>query len=134
MSISDIELLLDGVPNRSLWRSPITPELCAGRSERMKQRAQDGTLNLLERHKGGWNHTTETRQQMKASQKKVWDNNTERKVSTSMRTTAMAKPFHTPFGVFTSVREASEVLGIKYSTLYSRLYCMSDTYYLGSSK
>jgi hypothetical protein len=99
----------------------------------MKQRARDGTLNLQERHKGGWNHTAETRQQMKVSQKKVWDN-AERKALASKRSTATAKPFHTPYGVFASVREASEVLGIKYATLYSRLYCMSDRYYLGSAE
>ena len=132
MSISDIEVLLAGVPDRSLWRSPITPELCAGRSERMKQRARDGTLNLLERNKGGWNHTAETRQQMKASQKKVWENNAERKAAKRQSNAATARPFHTPYGVFSSIRKASEVLGVKYGTLYSRLYCMSDRYYLGS--
>jgi hypothetical protein len=82
--------------------------------------------------KGCFKHNAETRQQMKASQKKVWDN-TERKASTSMRTSAMAKSFHTPYGVFSNVREASQQLGIKYSTLYSRLYCMSDRYYLGGA-
>ena len=131
MSMSDIEVLLAGVPDRSLWRSPITPELCAGRSERMKQRARDGTLNLQERNKGGWNHTAETRQQMKVSQKKVWANNIERRASQSKRTAATARPFHTPYGVFASVREASEVLGINKATLYSRLSCMADRYYLG---
>ena len=80
--------------------------------------------------KGCFKHNAETRQQMKTSQKKVWDN-TERKALTSKRSTATAKPFHTPYGVFASVREASEVLGVLKSTLYSRLCCMSDRYYLG---
>ena len=81
--------------------------------------------------KGYYNHNAETRQQMKASQKKVWDN-AERKATQSKRTAAKARPFHTPYGVFASVREASEVLGVKYATLYSRLTYMSDRYYLGS--
>jgi len=83
--------------------------------------------------KGCIKHNVKTRQQMTASQKKVWSNNIQRTASPGMRTSNMAKPFHTPFGVFTSVREASQLLGIKYATLYSRLYCMSDTYYLGSA-
>ena len=82
--------------------------------------------------KGYFNHNAETRQQMKASQKKVWDNNTERRASKSKRNVATARPFHTPYGVFASVREASEMLGVKYATLYSRLTYMADRYYLGS--
>jgi hypothetical protein len=129
MGIADIELLLSKTINSKTLVSP-SVENRKRQSEMMKQQARDGIPN---NNKGGWNHTSETRQQMTASQKKVWDNNTERKAAVSKRARAMAKPFHTPFGVFSSVREASEVLGIKYATLYSRLYSMSDRYYLRSA-
>ena len=132
MSMSDIELLLSKtIDTKKLYSNNVSDETRAGRSERAKQRARDGTLNLLERNKGGWNHSDKTRQQMKASQKKVWENNTERRVSASKRERAKARSFHTPYGVFSSVREASEVLGINKATLYSRLSYMPDRYYLG---
>ena len=128
--MTDIELLLTNIHPAKLCGTIHNDEWRKRQSEMMKQRHRDGLVT----NKGGYKQSAEAIKNMSAGAKKRWTNDTERKAAVSKRARAMAKPFHTPFGVFSSVREASEVLGIKYATLYSRLYCMSDSYYLGSAR
>jgi hypothetical protein len=128
--MTDIELLLGDIHPAKLCGTIHSDEWRKRQSEMMKRLHREGVVT----NKGGYTQSAEAIQNMSAGQKKRWTNDTERKAAVSKRARAMAKPFHTPFGVFSSVREASEVLGIKYATLYSRLYSMSDRYYLGSAE
>jgi hypothetical protein len=128
--MTDIELLLGNITPAKLCGTIHSDEWRQRHSERMKQKHKSGFVF----NHGGYTQSAEAIQNMSAGLKKRWANDTERKAAVSKRARAMAKPFHTPFGVFSSVREASEVLGIKYATLYSRLYSMSDRYYLGGAE
>jgi hypothetical protein len=128
--MTDIELLLTDINPAKLCGTIHNDDWRKRQSEMMKQRWRDGVAG----NGGGYKLSAEAVRNISAGAKKRWANDTKRKAAVSKRARAMAQPFHTPFGVFSSVREASEVLGIKYSTLYSRLYCMSDRYYLGSAE